>query len=170
MALGGTVTIFSNDKKRYIAIDDLFADYRKTVLNPDDILCSIILPIPPSDKSFYAWKVSKRHDQDISTVSIASLIGVNNNNIIQSCKICFGGLSSTTLRTKEVENTLLGKNPITAQKDAIDKLKKTIKPLSDLRGSAIYRTDLAVGLLKRLLYCVSNKNPHVEVMKVNINE
>ena len=54
--------------------------------------------------------------------------------------------------------------------DAINTLKKTIKPLSDLRGSAIYRTDLAVGLLKRLLYCVSNKNSHVEVMKVNINE
>ena len=170
MALGGTVTIFSNDKKRYISIDDLFSDYRKTVLNPDDILCSIILPIPPSDKSFYAWKVSKRHDQDISTVSIASLIGVNENNIIQSCKICFGGLSATTLRTKEVEKTLLGKNPVTAQNDAINTLKKTIKPLSDLRGSAIYRTDLAVGLLKRLLYCVSNKNSHVEVMKVNINE
>ena len=92
------------------------------------------------------------------------------NNIIQSCKICFGGLSATTLRTKELENTLLGKNPVTAQNDAINTLKKTIKPLSDLRGSAIYRTDLAVGLLKRLLYCVSNKNSHVEVMKVNINE
>ena len=117
-----------NDKKRYISIDDLFSDYRKTVLNPDDILCSIILPIPPSDKSFYAWKVSKRHDQDISTVSIASLIGVNDNNIIQSCKICFGGLSATTLRTKEVENTLLGKNPITAQKDAIDTLKRLLNP------------------------------------------
>jgi xanthine dehydrogenase small subunit len=170
MALGGTVTIFSNNKIRYIAMDDLFADYRKTVLNPNDILCSIILPIPSREKSYYAWKVSKRHDQDISTVSIAALIGVNENNIIQSCKICFGGLSATTLRTKEVENTLLGNNPISAQNNAINKLKKTIKPLSDLRGSANYRIDLAVGLLKRLLYCVSNKNFDIEVMKVNINE
>ena len=44
--------------------------------------------------------------------------------------------------------------------------KKTIKPLSDLRGSSDYRADLAVGLVKRLLLSLSNQKLNLEVTRV----
>ena len=132
-------TIFvSNNQNKYIAIEDLFSDYRKTVLNPNDIVTSINIPIPPNDKKFYAWKVSKRYDQDISTVSMAALIGMGENNIIQSCRICFGGLSATTFRSKEIENTFIGIKPDQDHSKILEITKRSIKPLSDLRGSANY--------------------------------
>ena len=46
MALGASVEIFSNKKFKYLAVEDLFTDYRKTVLNPNDIITSIIIPLP----------------------------------------------------------------------------------------------------------------------------
>ena len=170
MALDGSIEIFSNNKYKYISIEDLFVDYRKTILNPNDILTSIIIPLPSLDKKYYAWKVSKRHDQDISTVSLASLIEINEKNIIQSCKIAFGGLAATTIRVKEIENALIGKSPVSSQNDVVNITKKTIKPLSDLRGSADYRINLAIGLLKRLLFSVSNDQTYTEVMNVGKNE
>ena len=170
MALDGSIEIFSNNKYKYISIEDLFIDYRKTILNPNDILTSIIIPLPSVEKKYYAWKVSKRHDQDISTVSLASLIEISEKNIIQSCKIAFGGLSATTIRVKEIENELIGKSPMSTQQDVINITKKTIKPLSDLRGSSNYRINLAIGLLKRLLFSISNKETYTEVMNVGKNE
>ena len=44
--------------------------------------------------------------------------------------------------------------------------RKTIKPLSDLRGSSDYRANLAVGLVKRLLLSLSNKKLNLEVTRV----
>ena len=101
---------------------------------------------------------------------MASLIEINEKNIIQSCKIAFGGLAATTIRVKEIENALIGKSPVSSQNDVVNITKKTIKPLSDLRGSADYRINLAIGLLKRLLFSVSNDQTYTEVMNVGKNE
>ena len=170
MALGSSIEIFSNNQNKYLAIEDLFSDYRKTVLNPKDIVTSINIPIPSNDKKFYAWKVSKRYDQDISTVSMAALIGMGENSIIQSCRICFGGLSATTFRSKEIENSFIGIKPDQDHTKILEITKKSIKPLSDLRGSADYRVNLAFGLIKRLLYKLLNNDIAIEVMKVKIDE
>ena len=170
MALGSSIEIFSNNINKYLAIEDLFTDYRKTVLNPNDIVTSINIPIPSKDKKFYAWKVSKRYDQDISTVSMAALIGMGENNIIQSCRICFGGLSATTFRSREIENSFIGIIPNQDHNKILEITKKSIKPLSDLRGSANYRINLALGLIKRLLFMLSNNDTIIEVMKVKIDE
>ena len=166
MALGASVEIFSNKKFKYLAVEDLFTDYRKTVLNPNDIITSIIIPLPEKEKFYYAWKVSKRHDQDISTTSIGALVNINKNNVIQSCRICFGGLSATPLRNRKLEDTLIGKDITFAMDEAERVTKKTIKPLSDLRGSSDYRADLAVGLVKRLLLSLSNQKLNLEVTRV----
>ena len=166
MALGASVEIFSNKKFKYLAVEDLFTDYRKTVLNPNDIITSIIIPLPEKEKFYYAWKVSKRHDQDISTTSIGALVNINKNHVIQSCRICFGGLSATPLRNRKLEDTLIGKDINFAMYEAERVTKKTIKPLSDLRGSSDYRADLAVGLVKRLLLSLSNQKLNLEVTRV----
>ena len=166
MALGASVEIFSNKKFKYLAVEDLFTDYRKTVLNPNDIITSIIIPLPEKEKFYYAWKVSKRHDQDISTTSIGALVSINKNKVIQSCRICFGGLSATPLRNRKLEDTLIGKDINFAMNEAERVTKKTIKPLSDLRGSSDYRADLAVGLVKRLLLSLSNQKLNLEVTRV----
>ena len=56
-------------------------------------------------------------DRDIAIISLlalsicdsmAALIGIGENNIIQTCRICFGGLSATTFRNKEIENSFIG--------------------------------------------------------------
>ena len=166
MALGASVEIFSNKKFKYLAVEDLFTDYRKTVLNPNDIITSIIIPLPEKEKFYYAWKVSKRHDQDISTTSIGALVNINKNHVIQSCRICFGGLSATPLRNRNLEDALIGKDINFAMDEAERVTKKTIKPLSDLRGSSDYRADLAVGLVKRLLLSLSNQKLNLEVTRV----
>ena len=101
---------------------------------------------------------------------MSALIGMGENNIIQSCRICFGGLSATTFRSKEIENSFIGIKPDQDHTKILEITKKSIKPLSDLRGSADYRVNLAFGLIKRLLYKLLNNDIAIEVMKVKIDE
>ena len=75
-------------------------------------------------------------------------------------------MSATPLRNRKLEDTLIGKDINFAMDEAERVTKKTIKPLSDLRGSSDYRADLAVGLVKRLLLSLSNQKLNLEVTRV----
>ncbi len=81
-----------------------------------------------------------------------------------------GGLSATTFRSREIENSFIGIIPNQDHNKILEITKKSIKPLSDLRGSANYRINLALGLIKRLLFMLSNNDTIIEVMKVKIDE
>ena len=65
------VVLASANGERTLPIDDFFVSYRKTALQPGEILKSIIVPrFSPNEswrRQFY--KVSKRREMDISTVA-----------------------------------------------------------------------------------------------------
>ncbi|MCA9861032.1 MAG: FAD binding domain-containing protein, partial [Thermomicrobiales bacterium] len=52
IALGASVEIASSDGRRVIPVDELFADYMETVLEPGELLTSVLLP-PPATSSAY---------------------------------------------------------------------------------------------------------------------
>ena len=72
----------------------------------------------------------------LTSFMASEVININKNKVIQSCRICFGGLSATPLRNRKLEDTLIGKDINFAMDEAERVTKKTIKPLSDLRGSS----------------------------------
>ena len=71
LALDAKVVLASAAGERTLPIDEFFVSYRKTALQPGEILKSIIMPrFSPNESSrrkFY--KVSKRREMDISTVA-----------------------------------------------------------------------------------------------------
>ena len=166
MALGSTVKIASNSGDKFIAVEDLFADYRKTVLGPNDILSYINIPLLEKETEFFSWKISKRYDQDITTVSMSATVNCNSIGLIKSCKICFGGLASIPIRTKRIEDSMIGKLPNEDLENKLDIVRKEFNPLSDLRGSAEYRKNVAIGLIKRLIHSILFKDNNIEVMKI----
>src|SRR5207237_7734546 len=71
LALEAKMLLASAAGERVLPLDEFFVAYRKTALQPSEILKSVIIPRPDSGvrthRKFY--KVSKRREMDISTVA-----------------------------------------------------------------------------------------------------
>ena len=162
LVLDSQIDLTSNKYDRQIPIDKFFKAYRKTILKKNEFIKNIIIPLPEKNSVFYAWKLSKRYDQDISTISIAAKLSFNNKKLI-SCKIAFGGMAAIPKRSKKIENYFLD-NYLKLDFDNISLiLKEEFQPLSDLRGSSSYRILASNGLIKRLVFALNNPNNITEV-------
>jgi xanthine dehydrogenase small subunit len=145
LALEASLTLVSKRGAREILLDDFFLDYRKTALAPDEIIQSLSMPRLWEGETFHCDKVSKRRDQDISTVAGAYRVRIRNGRI-EDARLAFGGMAATPRRAPAAEAALL-KDGFAA---AIAAIETDFKPVDDWRGSAAYRRQVAANLLRRL--------------------
>jgi xanthine dehydrogenase small subunit len=150
MALGAEVTLASRAGIRTLPAEQFITGYRKTALKPDEVIASIRIPLLPAATHFAAYKLSKRFDQDISTVVAAFALKVEGGQVA-SLRAVYGGMAATTKRATNVEQTLIGKPWTAALLSGIDDvITKDFQPLTDFRGTAAYRLRAAANLLRRL--------------------
>ena len=107
---------------------------------------------------FFCDKVSKRRDQDISTVAGAYRLRIKNGRI-EDVRMAFGGMAATPKRASHAEAALL-KEGFAAAAAA---LVKDFQPIDDWRGSAAYRLQVAANLLRRLEVRIANPGRVIEV-------
>ncbi|HLO04909.1 MAG TPA: hypothetical protein VK191_17510, partial [Symbiobacteriaceae bacterium] len=102
----------------------------------------------PSLARFY--KVAKRQEDDIATVSAAFAIDLAPDGTIATARLAFGGVAATPVRATKVEVFLQGR-PWSAATiaEAAGLLASTFQPLTDHRGSAAYRRALLGSLLQK---------------------
>ena len=154
LALDAEVVLASTRGKRTVPIADFFVDYRKTAMKPDEILIEVVVdaakPAKGCTRKCEWFKVSKRREMDISTVSAALAIEADKKDVITKARLAFGGVAATPSRARKTEKFLAGKvwNEETVQ-GACAVLSKEFKPISDARGSADYRASLIVSLLEK---------------------
>ena len=156
LSLDAKVVLKSIKKNKIIPLNDFFIDYRKTKLKKDQFIDSIRIPIFPKN-IFKAYKVSKRFDDDISSVCASFNIEVVNEKI-KNIRIAYGGMASIPKRAKHCEKLLLH-SPITEQviNKAQEFLKKDFKPISDMRASRQYRMEVAKNLLRKCFLEITQK-------------
>jgi len=145
LALEASLTLVSKRGSREVLLDDFFLDYRKTALAPDEVIQSLSMPRLWEGETFHCDKVSKRRDQDISTVAGAYRVRIRHGRI-EDARLAFGGMAATPRRARAAEAALL-KDGFAA---AIAAVETDFKPVDDWRGSASYRTQVAANLLRRL--------------------
>ena len=95
------------------------------------------------------YKISKRYDDDISAVCLAIKLRID-QGIVQTASIGAGGVAATPARAIQTEAALTGQ-PWTLEtvQRAIAVLRAEFSPLSDMRASAAYRTEVLGNLLQR---------------------
>lgn len=150
IALGAKITLASADGEHSMPLEDFFLDYRKTALHEDEIIKSVTVPKPVAGQHFRVWKISKRYDQDISTVCGAFNLFLRGGKIA-AARIAFGGMAAIPRRVPTAENELMDETPSDAVfANAAAAIRATLKPLSDWRGTADYRSEVAGNLAIRL--------------------
>ncbi|MFK7866355.1 MAG: xanthine dehydrogenase small subunit [Alphaproteobacteria bacterium] len=149
MALGAEITLQSAKHKRRLALKDFFIEYGKQDRAPNEILTQIHIPRHLKGQ-LRCYKISKRFDQDITAVLGCFYSEQDQNNIIRKANLCYGGMAGIPAHAIHAQQAMLGQ-PFSLKtiEHAAHEITKDFKPLSDMRASAEYRTQIAANLLKR---------------------
>ena len=163
IALNASITLANRDGERTLPLDAFFLDYRKSALAADEVIKSVSVPLPTDGEAFRVYKISKRYDQDISTVCGAFNLKLTDGKVT-SARIAYGGMAATPLRATSAEDALIGQDLHDAAvlQTAKQAIGSTFTPMTDMRGSAQYRAKVAVNLLDRYVRDIAGET--VEVM------
>ena len=66
---------------RTLPVEDFITGYRKTALVPGEVIAAIRIPLLSAGQRFTAYKLSKRFDQDISTVVAAFRLALDGSKV-----------------------------------------------------------------------------------------
>jgi xanthine dehydrogenase small subunit len=146
-ASNARITLQSVSSERSIPVEEFIVAYRRTDLRPDELITGIHIPAPLPGMMLRCYKVSRRRDLDISTVSAGFSLKLEQGHI-EAIILAFGGMAATPLRAKITGEFLIGK-PWTRStvEEAMPLLEQEFNPLSDARAGADYRRKIAGNLL-----------------------
>lgn len=149
MAYGANVVLESLNGRREIPLDNYFLGYRKTLRKPDELITSIIIPKVLDGAIVKSYKVSKRKDLDISTLSAGFRLELDRKKV-KSITLAYGGMAEITKRAVKTEQFLIGKEwKQDVVEQAMQYIDQDFTPISDVRGSAEFRKIAARNLLMK---------------------
>ena len=149
IALGAKLVLRKGRKRRAMPLEAYFLDYGRQDLEPGEFVEEVRVPVPAEDARLGFYKVSKRRDEDISSVCAGFMVRVREGRI-EEARLAFGGMAATPKRARAGEAALCGRNwdeaAVEAARQALD---RDFTPISDWRASAEYRALVARNLLTR---------------------
>lgn len=150
IALGAELTLRWGGERRTMALEAYFKSYGVQDRQPGEFVESLWIPRPAPDALVRIVKLSKRFDSDISAVCGAFALRIEGERVV-SARVAFGGMAGIPARAPACEAALIGA-PWSEEtvEAAAAALAQDYQPLSDLRGSAEYRSAAAANLLRRL--------------------
>jgi len=152
IALGAKLVLRKGLRTREILVEDYFVDFKVTKLESGEFIQSIEIPKATSKKQLIVFKISKRLDDDISTVLACFNLEFENQKVVD-IKIAFGGMAGIPKRAFACEKALLGKEASeTNIALAMTALAQDFSPLSDVRASSEYRMQVAKNLVRKCFY------------------
>lgn len=149
IALGASITLRKGNERRTMPIEDFFIDYGKQDMATGEFLESILVPQPSVTTRHAAYKISKRRDEDISSVCAAFSVCVE-AGMITEARLAFGGMAATPKRAAHAEAALVGAPWSEATfLQAAAQLGNDFTPLTDWRASSQYRLQVSKNLFRK---------------------
>jgi xanthine dehydrogenase small subunit len=152
LALGAELELVSLRGTRRLPLADFFLDYRRTALEPGELIRAVRIARPlPAFQRFY--KVSKRVLDDISTVAAGFALTLDDGGKVTRFGVGLGGVAATPLSAASLEQVALGRvwNEATLTL-LLAEAARLGTPQSDLRGSAAYRRAMLGKLIEKFFY------------------
>jgi xanthine dehydrogenase small subunit len=153
IVLGATMELRRRDRSRVLAVEDFYIEYGKQNRAAGEFVTGLLIPKLRPDQVFRCYKVTKRFDQDISSVMGAFRFTLDEQGVIQEARIAYGGMAGIPKRAKGAEAALQGAGirDAAAWSKAFVALRDDFAPMDDHRASANYRAETAHALLGKAL-------------------
>ena len=151
LAMDAVVELASVRGERAVPLRDFVTGNRKTLRAADELVTSLRVPKPRPGTSSLFLKLGARRYLVISIVMVAIAIEPDTRGQIFRARVAVGACSAAAQRLLATELALIGQ-PIDAGIAALvapEHLAQAIAPIDDVRGSAAYRVDAALTLVRR---------------------
>jgi CO/xanthine dehydrogenase FAD-binding subunit len=150
-AYDAEVEIGSARGSRDVPFNEFYTGYRRTVLEPDELVLSVRIPNLRSGERDFFWKVGTRRAQAISKTVLAAKTRMR-NSVIESISIGVGSVAPTVVRARKTEQLLTGAK---LTNDLMDRARtmigEEIAPITDLRSTEHYRRTVTGNVLVKFL-------------------
>jgi carbon-monoxide dehydrogenase medium subunit len=150
--LDAVVVACGPDGEREIAGRDFFRAFYETALGPAEIVTSVRVPLPADGTVAVYEKFVSRSSEDRPCVGVFAACRANARGTFEDVRVAVGAAAETPQRFEDLEaqasGTDLGDDVLRALADGYAERTDT---LSDVRGSAWYRTEMVRVWIRRAL-------------------
>jgi len=153
LSVDAMVELRSHAGVRTLPLQAFITGNRRTLRAPDELLTAIIVPKCNEANTSVFLKLGARAYQVISIVMVAAFLAVDSSRCITKAGIAVGSCSATAQRLPDLERELIGQSISAVNLGSLIRPDhvNALAPISDVRGTAEYRSDAARTLLKRAL-------------------
>lgn len=155
MAFDAQVELSSLAGKRTVPVTEFVLGSRKTVRRADELVTAILIPKRHQAGSCFL-KLGHRRYLVISIAMVGAVIAADEAGVIRYAGIAVGSCSAAAKRLRTLEKKLIGRHvsdSLSSMATAED--LEELTPMDDVRGTAVYRRDAALTLVKRAIDEVS---------------
>jgi xanthine dehydrogenase small subunit len=150
-AFDAEIEIGSARGVRVAAFNQFYTGYRRTVLEPDELVIAVRLAKLKEGERDFFWKVGTRRAQAISKTVLAARAKTT-DGVIESISIGVGSVAPTVIRASKTESLL---TTATLTPELIEQARHTISeevsPITDLRSTEHYRRTVTGNVLVKFL-------------------
>lgn len=152
LAYDAVVELAEQGGRRSVPLAQFFVGYRRTALQPGEILTAVRLPVPPPRTAAVFTKLGRRNAMAIAVVSVAIRLSLDEAGQVSVARIALGSVAPVPLRALAAEALLAGQPPGKALfSKAAHAAREAASPITDLRASAEYRARMVEVLTARTL-------------------
>lgn len=146
----------SGPNLRRIPLVDFFTGPGTTVREKNELLSAVIIPPQPAGMRFASEKPGTRPAMVCAHAS-AGMGLLMAGDRVSEVRVAFGALADRPFRGARTEGALRGQvlNEATLEL-ASETARQEVSPISDVRGSEVYRRELAASLVRRLTRACRN--------------
>lgn len=151
LLLDAEFSLQSSSGRQVVPAEEFFITYMTTMLQPDELLASILFTEPPSGSGWGFHEVARRSG-DFALAGSSAVVGLDDGGRCTHARVVLFGVAATPVRAHEVEAALIGQQGAEELfKDAVKGVQGAIDPESDVHVSEQYRRQVAEVLTARAL-------------------
>ena len=151
LVLDANVNITSQRGKRTIPLREFYTGVKKTVLANNELVTSVTVPTPPKGYRGGYLKGRRTVGEDLTVVGVAGLVAPASKGG-KSVRLAYASVAPTPVRALEAEKVFESNKPLgDLLEQAMSIVRKTVSPISDVRGGKDYRANLVEVLTRRLI-------------------
>jgi len=151
LAYDAEIELISEHGTRRIPYADFHLGYKRSVLQPDELVLALHLPRRFLNHRQYLRKVGTRKAMAITKVALAATATIK-ENLITEIRLAAASVANRPARLCATEAVLFGQPLNAATKQAASKaLLAEVSPIDDIRSTAEYRKQVAANLLDEFL-------------------
>ncbi len=150
IALDAEIKVTGPNGERWVKCDEFFLGLLMSVLEPDELVTAIKVPVTGNDKTAYL-KAAPR-SSGFAVVGVAVRIGLDAAGNCSRAAIGITGVTDKAYRPERVEQMLTGKklDPKTIEAAAAESARN-VEVVEDINGSAEYRKHLTEVYVARAI-------------------